>query len=78
MKKQMSFEEAMSSLEDAIQRLEGQAVSLDESLRLFGEAVRLVKLCNEKLNASEKKVRILLEAADGTVDDAPFDPSDET
>ena len=39
----------------------------------FEEAIKLVKLCNQKLDLAEKKVKILLENKDGTVDDAPFD-----
>ncbi len=78
MKKNISFEEALSSLENAVRRLESADTSLDEALDLFNEAVSLVKLCNKKLDSAEKKVRILLESEDGTVDDVPFDLSDET
>ena len=77
MKNDINFEDAIKALEDAISRLESGEATLDESLELFNESVRLVKLCNQKLDSAEKKVRILLEKEDGTVDDAPFDPDDE-
>ena len=72
MKKDMKFEEAISSLEDIVKKLESNSFSLDESLGAFEEAVRLVKLCNKKLEDAEQKVRILTESEDGTVTDAAF------
>ena len=73
MKKNISFEEAMTNLEDAVARLEGGALSLDESLKTFEEAVALVKVCNEKISSAEQKVKMLIEGADGAVTDVPFD-----
>lgn len=77
MKKNISFEEAISSLENNVKRLEGGDVSLDESLRVFEESVSLIKLCNEKLDTAESRVRMLIEDSHGTVDDVPFDVDDE-
>lgn len=73
MKKNISFEEAITELEDITEKLEGGALSLDESIEAFEKAVKLVKLCNEKLDAAEQRVRILTEANDGTITDAPFE-----
>ncbi len=73
MKKNMSFEEAMISLEDIVRKLEGGALSLDDSLKAFEEGVGLVKVCNQKLDTAEQKVKILIEGKDGTVTDEPFD-----
>ena len=78
MKKDMSFEEALLKLEDSVKRLEGGNMSLDESLSAFEEAVKLVKVCNEKLERAQQRVMILTESGDGTVSDAPFDTADET
>ena len=76
MKKDMKFEEALSSLEDIVKKLESNSFSLDESLGAFEEAVRLVKLCNKKLEDAEQKVRILTEGEDGAVTDTAFLPID--
>lgn len=73
MKKNVTFEEAMLSLDNAVARLESGTLSLDESLATFEEAVKLIKLCNEKINSAEQKVKMLIENADGSVIDAPFD-----
>ncbi len=77
MKKDIKFEEALEKLEDAVRRLESGNMSLDDSLVTFEEAVKLVKICNEKLEGAEQRVRILTESADGCVSDAPFDVGNE-
>lgn len=76
MKKDMKFEEALASLEDIVKKLESNSFSLDESLGAFEDAVKLVKLCNRKLEDAEKRVRILTEGEDGTVTDKPFSAPD--
>lgn len=78
MKKTLNFEEAMLSLEDIVKKLENGGLSLDESLTAFEEAVKLVKLCNEKIEAAEHKVKMLVENADGVITDVPFDSEDAT
>jgi len=78
MKKTLTFEEALLSLEDIVKKLEGGGLSLDESLSSFEDAVKLVRFCNEKLEAAEQKVKILVEGADGTVSDTPFENGNET
>ena len=76
MKKDMKFEEVLASLEDIVKKLESNSFSLDESLGAFEDAVKLVKLCNRKLEDAEKRVRILTEGEDGTVTDKPFSTPD--
>ncbi len=78
MNKKMKFEDAMTSLENIVKKLESSTLALDESLSAFEEAVGLIRLCNEKLEAAEQKVMVLTEADDGTVSDVPFDVTDET
>lgn len=73
-----NFEASLAELEDIVRRLEGGSLSLDESISAFEKAMGLVKLCNEKLESAEQRVRILTEAKDGTVSDAPFDIDDAT
>lgn len=77
MKKNMSFEEAMLALENAVDKLEHGDQSLDESLTTFEEAIKLIKMCNAKLDAAEQKVRMLVENSDGTVTDTAFKKNDE-
>ena len=74
---EINFEEAIAGLEAQVRRLEGGNMTLDESITAFEEAVKLVKICNERLENAERRVRILVEGADGTVSDATFDSEDE-
>ena len=77
MKKEINFEEAILGLEEKVRLLESGNMSLDDSLKAFEEAVGLVRLCNERLESAEARVRMLVENSDGTVTDRPFDNSDE-
>ena len=72
MNNDISFEAALAELEAAVKKLEGGALTLDESLAVFERAIALAKSCNEKLEAAEQRVRILTEGEDGAVTDAPF------
>ncbi len=55
----MSFEDAMKRLSEISEKLEKGDAALDESLTLFEEGTALIKLCNEKLDAAEKKIKVL-------------------
>jgi len=73
MSTKITFEKAIEKLEEQVARLESGNISLDEALTAFEEAIKLVKICNEKLDKAERKVKILTESADGTVTDKPFE-----
>ena len=72
MDKNTTFEEALMRLEDIIKKLEGGSASLADSLCLYEEAIGLVKVCNDRLENAEAKIRILCEDDGGVVTDAPF------
>ena len=76
MKKNVKYEDALLRLEEIIRSLESGSAELDESLSLFEEGVGLIKLCSEKLDHAEEKVRMLIEAEDGSVTDTPFIKND--
>ena len=52
----LSFEEAFTRLEETVQALEAGGLTLEEASRLFEEGMRLARLCNEVLSATELKV----------------------
>ena len=62
MKSELTFEEALGQLEKIVNALESGNAPLDDSLALYEEAVKLVKLCNEKLDLAEQKIKILTES----------------
>ena len=72
----MNFEAAMTELENSVKKLESGSMSLDESLLEFEKAVQLVKICNDRLEVAEQRVRILTEGIDGIVTDVPFNYKD--
>lgn len=77
MDKNIKFEEAIVMLEEAVRALEGGSLTLDESIAKYEDAIGLVKICRERLEACEIKVRQLTEGSDGTVTDRPFDSGNE-
>jgi len=66
------FEEALPELESIVKKLEEGDLSLDESLRLFEEGVRLSRYCNQKLEEAEKKIEILMKNEKGDLEKRPF------
>ena len=72
----MSFEAALARLESIVRMLESGNAALDESLTVFEEGIALVKMCNEKLEAAEQKIKILTKAEDGTLNETEFKPAD--
>lgn len=75
--KELAFEEALARLEEIVRALDGGAAPLDESLALFEEGVKLVKLCSGKLDAAEQKVKILVGGEDGNIEERDFAPMQE-
>ena len=67
-----TFEDAMLRLEDSVSKLENGSLGLSEAIKEFENAIKLVKLCEEKLNEAKQKVRILTEGADGVITDSDF------
>ncbi|MBU4234690.1 MAG: exodeoxyribonuclease VII small subunit [Candidatus Omnitrophica bacterium] len=58
--KELSFEEALKRLEKIAEDLENDDVSLDVSLKHYEEGMRLIGLCNKKLEEAKKKVDVLV------------------
>ncbi|AVX20153.1 Exodeoxyribonuclease VII small subunit [Carboxydocella sporoproducens DSM 16521] len=59
MDNQLSYEEAMQKLERIVSQLERGQLPLEDALRAFEEGVKLVRLCQEKLQAAEGKLLLL-------------------
>lgn len=55
-KKKPSFEEALQRLKEITEMLERGDVTLEESIKLFGEGTELSKLCYETLQTAEQKI----------------------
>lgn len=70
------FETALKKLEDIVRRLEGGALSLDDSLKAFEEGVKHAAFCTKKLDEAERKVEVLLKRKDGSFTREPFEPEE--
>jgi exodeoxyribonuclease VII small subunit len=60
-----TFEQALTQLEQIVQRLEKGELPLEESLKLYEEGIRLSRLCHGKLEEAEGKIEMLLKDAKG-------------
>lgn len=60
-KEKQSFEEMMKELENIVQKLDNEAVSLEESLDLYQRGMELSANCDSTLKEAEKKVNELMQ-----------------
>lgn len=74
-KKETTFEDALTRLEEIVRTLDGGNAPLDKSLSLFEEGVALVKLCSGKLDSAEQRVKILIRGEDGKPAEQDFKPA---
>ncbi len=67
MNKEMSFEAAMTRLEEVVLMLEEGSVSLDASLAAYEEGMALIRLCHDKLNDAEARITLVRDGEDGVI-----------
>lgn len=65
---ELSFEESLTNLEEIVKKLEVGDVPLDEAIEQFNKAMKLAKLCDEKLKNAEEAISKLVNK-DGEVVD---------
>jgi exodeoxyribonuclease VII small subunit len=59
------FEEHLTQLETVVERLERGDMTLDESVRLFEEGMKLSSACKAELEQAEGRVQVLIEGKAG-------------
>lgn len=69
---EMSFEESIDALESLVKKLEDGGIDLDESLRVYEQAVALRDHCRSILEDGERRIKKIMEAADGSVSEQDF------
>lgn len=82
-REKVTFEEAYDRLEVILEKMNAEAVSLDEALSLYEEADGLIATCQKKLLTAEQKIETLLKKRDGSLEmrdesapeTTPFTPS---
>lgn len=55
-KKELSFEEAMKGLENAVQALDCEDTALDEAIAKYEEGLRYYKRCSEILEDAHQRI----------------------
>ncbi len=63
--KNQTFESSLGELEKIVRKLEDGDLSLEESLKLFEDGVRLSRECQERLSQAERRIEILLKDEKG-------------
>lgn len=58
---ELTLEESFDRLEQILTTLEDGEISLEDSFALYQKGMALVKSCNEKIDAVEKKILIMNE-----------------
>ena len=71
-----NFEQSMKELEEIAEKLSDGDISLDESIKLFEDGMKLSKSCQKILENAEKKVNILINK-DGEFEKEPFGETEE-
>jgi exodeoxyribonuclease VII small subunit len=59
------FDKVLEHLRDVVERLEAGKLSLEESLRVFEEGVRLSRRGAQILDGAERRVEVLLQGEEG-------------
>ena len=58
--KEKTFEENLENLEKIVKDLESGNIPLDDAIEKFTEAMKLAKLCDNKLKNAEEKLNSIL------------------
>lgn len=56
----MDFEKKLNRLEEIVQKMEKGELSLDDSMKLFEEGVKLTRECQTQLTKAEAQVKKLV------------------
>lgn len=72
--KNKKFEELMNDLEAIIKKLEN-GEDLEKSIELYTEAMKIVKICDEKLNSASSAVNKIL-TENGSLEDFKIEEND--
>lgn len=69
-----TLESAMQRITAVVGEMEDGNLPLETLITRYEEGVALVKLCQEKLDAAEKRIQIISRDARGAAELRPFDP----
>jgi exodeoxyribonuclease VII small subunit len=68
-----TFEASLEALEQIVRELERGDLSLEKSLELFEQGIRLSRECQERLSQAERRIELLMRDNQGRPVVVPFD-----
>jgi exodeoxyribonuclease VII small subunit len=71
------FEDDLAKLEGVVERLERGDLTLDESVRLFEEGVKLSGACKKELEQAEGRIQVLVEGKAGKMQVAEMEMDED-
>ena len=76
--KPKTFESSLEELECIVRELEQGELTLEKSLELFEQGVKLSRECQERLQAAERRIEVLLRDGEGRTVVGAFDEDELT
>lgn len=72
-----TFEQSLKQLEEIVAELEAGDLPLEKAMKKFEDGIQLSKMCSDMLDATEKKIALLVKGPDGNLLEKPFAPDSE-
>ena len=76
--REQSFETAIERLESIVEAMESDKMPLEELLVRYEEGIQLVKTCQQKLEAAERRIEVITRGARGKPQLREFEPGAAT
>jgi len=70
--KTFEFEIALKRLEEIVSSLEGENESLENSMKLFEEGVKLTESLRNHLKSAEQRIKVLMKDTEGNLKTEDF------
>ncbi len=58
-KEEITLDEAFGQVEEVLNRLEAEDTTLENSFQMYQEGMRLLKICNDKIDRVEKQILVM-------------------
>ena len=71
--KKLSFEEALSELEEIVENLERGEIEIEDSISIYERGVILKAHCEDKLKTAKMKIDKIISHPDGDFSSEPLD-----
>ena len=70
---ELPFEKAFARLEEILEKMNSGEVPLDDAIKIYEEADKLIKQCNKRLTSAEQKIEKLVKSRDGELHTEEFE-----